>query len=426
MTGLGKRPELCWIDKRLLSIEPSYQRTLSAHRSQSLIGKLAAGFCWAHCAPLVVAPKGKGWVIIDGQHRHQAALRHDGIKDLPCYVVDARDLKDQAKAFVAHNRDRIALTTLALFHADVAAGEAAAASVIKACAAAGVTVPRTPLTLQTMAPDQCAATGVMSRICALEGPKRLTEVLTLIREAHPNAQGQLRGRSIGAVAAILQHGWLSRADLVKALQRKDGQLLENDARAVSAANQWTLNEAFVAVLMAQAGKNAMAAVEALRAEDKERARAHIRAVSEAQRPKREAAKAERAAKREAEKAERAAKREAEAAEHRRKAAETKKPRRAKPFRFDRSKPSGATAPRPKEVRGDVKVRRFEMGASGLGADDFLKRCGYEVSKRPQGYDVKKTGAPGKPKRLNHAQLIELLNTERKKRGLQPATVGDAA
>jgi hypothetical protein len=250
MTALGAKPMLAWIDKTLLSIEPSYQRTLSAGRSQSLIGKLAAGFCWAHCAPLIVAAKGKGWVIIDGQHRHQAALRRDDIKDLPCYVVAAADLKAQAQAFVAHNRDRIALTSLSLFHADVAAGEAASTGVVAAAAAAGVTIPRTPVTLQTMGPDQCAATGVLSRIFALDGPARLTDVLRMIREAHPNAQGQLRGRTIGAVAAILRHAWLGRAALVKALQRNDGQRLENEARAASVVHGWSLNESFVAMLVA--------------------------------------------------------------------------------------------------------------------------------------------------------------------------------
>ena len=51
---LGARPELRWIDKRNLAVDRTYQRTLEGRRSQALIDKLAANFCWAHCNVLVV------------------------------------------------------------------------------------------------------------------------------------------------------------------------------------------------------------------------------------------------------------------------------------------------------------------------------------------------------------------------------------
>jgi hypothetical protein len=288
VSALGKQPQLAWIDKTLLSIEPSYQRTLSAGRSQSLIGKLAAGFCWAHCAPLIVAAKGPkgsgGWVIIDGQHRHQAALRIDAIKDLPCYIVDAKDLRDQAKAFVAHNRDRVTLNSIALFHAGVAAGEQEGAGVIEACRAAGVDIPRTP---PAMAPNETVATGVMARILALDGHARLVEVLKLIRAAHSNAAGQLRARTIGAVAVILRHAWVDRAKLTKALQRLDGQRLEDAARARRTGYGLSLNEGFVAELLVNCpNTDPMAAVETMRAEEQERSRAQLRAIYEARRSER--------------------------------------------------------------------------------------------------------------------------------------------
>lgn len=74
-----------------------------------------------------------------------------------------------------------------------------------------------------------------------------------------------------------------------------------------------------------------------------------------------------------------------------------------------------------EVRGDVPVRRFEMGASGLGNDDFLKKCGYEIKQdgtKPL-FRVKKAGAQGRPKVLSRSQLIAFLDEERAKRGLEP-------
>jgi hypothetical protein len=445
---LGAKPMLAWIDKTLLSVEPSYQRTLSAKRSQSLIGKLAAGFCWAHCAPLIVAAKGKGWVIIDGQHRHQAALRRDEIKDLPCYVVDAADLKAQAQAFVAHNRDRVTLNSIALFHAaGVAAGEPAAALVVDACRAAGVEIPRTPMTIQAMAPNQTIATGVMARILELDGRDRLVEVLKLIRAAHPHAQGQLRGRTIGAVAVILRHGWLKHADLVKALQRLDGQKLEDAARALRTVQGVSLNEGFVAELLTAAKvKSWRPAIDTMRAEDKDRARAQIKSIYEARRSERAAAKAERLRKHEADKAARAAQREAERAELRQKldadkaakvaaraaakaervkreadaALARKKGRRAFTFTRRAKAPSKAK-PAPVIIRGDVKVRRFENGSVVDLAVRSLTRAGVKAEQQKTlgggGHLVDKWKVRGKIYDMH--ELIRCANEVRLERGEEP-------
>lgn len=417
MTALGAKPMLAWIDKTLLSVEPSYQRTLSAKRSQSLIAKLAAGFCWAHCAPLIVAAKGKGWVIIDGQHRHQAALRRDEIRDLPCYIVAAADLKTQAQAFVAHNRDRVTLTSIALFHAGVAAGDPAHAGVVDAAQAAGVEIPRTPMTIQVMAPNQTVATGVMGRILELDGRDRLVEVLKIIREAHPNAQGQLRGRTIGAVASILRHGWMNRLQLVKALQRLDGQALEDAARSRRTGTGVSLNEGFVQELLVQGGGDIppVEAVAVMRAEEKERGRAQMKAIYEAGRPARE----QRREAREAAKAQEKAAREARVTARARAAIESKKARPA--FTFDRSKPAAKKKPAPVIIRGDVKVRRFENGSALDIALRSLARAGVKVEQqRAQsggGHLVDKWKVRGKI--YDQHELLRFANEVCIERGAEP-------
>jgi hypothetical protein len=442
MNTLGAKPVIAWIDKTLLAIEPSYQRTLSAKRSQVLISKLAAHFCWAHCAPLIVAANGPAsWVIIDGQHRHQAALKRADIRDLPCYVVAAKDLAERAQAFVAHNRDRVALTSLALFHAGVAAGDTELAGVVVAAAAAGVAILKTPATVQTMAPNATGATGVMTRIWRDDGAARLTEVLTLIREAWPETHGQLRGRTIGAVAVILRQGKIARAALVKALRRYEGQTLEDRARALRTGIDLSLAEGYVHELVEAAGGDAMAAIAAMRGEERVKNLAQLKAIYDAKRPEREAAKiaaaearaAEKRAKAETRAADRDAKATARASEQDAKARQKTEARKAvavkkqrKAFQFDRSKPKAAAKPAPVEIRGDVKVRRFEMGASGVGSDEFLKRCGYEVTKRTRWYDVRKIGGNGRPVQMTHAELMEFLDQQRTARGLEPTNVKRSA
>ena len=104
------------------------------------------------------------------------------------------------------------------------------------------------------------------------------------------------------------------------------------------------------------------------------------------------------------------------------AAKGRKVPHGKPFTFDRSKVK-PSKPAPVEIRGDVKVRRFEMGASGLYTDDFMRKCGYEVARNPgnNGFRVKEIGSKGRPRDMSRAAFIEFLNGLRKKRGLEPVT-----
>ncbi len=66
----------------------------------------------------------------------------------------------------------------------------------------------------------------------------------------------------------------------------------------------------------------------------------------------------------------------------------------------------------------VRVRRFERGASATGLDDFLKARGYSVSGHGMALRV---WMPGKRKPVNFSrtQLIDLLDAERIKMGLEP-------
>ncbi len=67
----------------------------------------------------------------------------------------------------------------------------------------------------------------------------------------------------------------------------------------------------------------------------------------------------------------------------------------------------------------VKIRRFEMGASGCGFDEFLQQLGYRIaSNGSAGY---RYWAPGtnKPKMTSKAGLMALLDRERIAKGLEP-------
>ncbi|MCC6914038.1 MAG: hypothetical protein IT566_10085 [Rhodospirillaceae bacterium] len=68
------------------------------------------------------------------------------------------------------------------------------------------------------------------------------------------------------------------------------------------------------------------------------------------------------------------------------------------------------------------VRRFEMGASGVGDDQFLKRKGYDVKAGPNAKFYNVIGPKGgRAVKLTPGELRKLLDCERVRAGLQPVT-----
>jgi hypothetical protein len=75
---IGTPPVLSWIDIARLNIDDTYQRSLEGESSVALIRKIAAKWDWRMCQLVQVARRADDslW-IVDGQHRHAAAVLRD-------------------------------------------------------------------------------------------------------------------------------------------------------------------------------------------------------------------------------------------------------------------------------------------------------------------------------------------------------------
>lgn len=144
MRDFGPRPELAWLPTQMLSVDPSYQRTLNSRASQNSIARITEKFRWSCFGAILVTAAGDGWNIIDGQHRAEAARRLQ-IATVPCIVVPATPAAEQAAIFLETNRNRVPVNPYALFHARIAAGEDLALQTQKLLEEAGLSVPRYPL-----------------------------------------------------------------------------------------------------------------------------------------------------------------------------------------------------------------------------------------------------------------------------------------
>lgn len=141
---LGDPPELVWLPLSALVINDAYQRHVS-EKSVTLIRRMVGRYDWGRVKALsVVELDGGLFEVIDGQHTAIAAATHGGIEKLPCLLMRGRDAAMRAADFVSLNRDRLAMTPMQVFFAELAAGEELAGDVDQGVKAAGGRVLKHP------------------------------------------------------------------------------------------------------------------------------------------------------------------------------------------------------------------------------------------------------------------------------------------
>lgn len=138
-------PEILWVRPDQLRVDPTYQRDLS-RRSVELIYRVVSDFDWRRFKPpVVIRSEDEGFFdIVDGQHTAIAAATHGGIERVPVLLIEAGKIVDKAKAFLGHNRDRVAMGATQMFWAAVAAEDETALTMKLVCDRAGATILRLP------------------------------------------------------------------------------------------------------------------------------------------------------------------------------------------------------------------------------------------------------------------------------------------
>lgn len=177
------RPEVRMARISDLKVESSYQRDMTP-KSMALIRKIVTGWDWAKFKLPICAEKEDGsLVVIDGQHTAIAAASHPGLAALPVLVVQAKTVEKRAESFVSHNRDRIAMSPLQLFHAEVAAGVEAAVGLLVVTKAAGVSVPRSPPKKGCENPGTLVAITAAQRVYKTAGASSCERVLWIAAQS---------------------------------------------------------------------------------------------------------------------------------------------------------------------------------------------------------------------------------------------------
>lgn len=229
--SLGPVCQLQWLDITDLAVDPRYQREISG-KGRRNIRAIAEGFTWSRFAPVIVAPvEGGRYAIVDGQHRTTAAAAI-GIERVPCLIIQA-DPAEQAQAFRAINGQVTKISSMQLFKAAVAAGDAEAEHVAGICREAGVTILGFAKGPAMMKAGETLSVDAVRRLCR-EARALALAVLRGIVSQSVDGTNLLRSINIEALRLIcVDHPewWREEARFIAAL---DGVDLDEELRIATA------------------------------------------------------------------------------------------------------------------------------------------------------------------------------------------------
>lgn len=232
-TDIGAVPLFEWVDKDKLFVDHAYQRLARTERSVRAIRKMVTTFRWAKFQPITVALRADGrYAVVDGQHRALAVIHHPGILSIPCWIVEAEQVSDQAGVFVGVNGDRSAMTPLQVFRAELAACEPDAIDVKRVLDMSGIEICWN-IAARGVPPGQTQAIATVRRLLKTDDEKLVIDALKLLKAAHATRANQLRADVIKAVAMILKvHGSrLDRQRFERVVGQYDCDQITDAARA---------------------------------------------------------------------------------------------------------------------------------------------------------------------------------------------------
>ena len=164
----GPRPSLEYLEIDGLYVDTDYQRNINTPASQKLIKTIVREFSWRKFQPLTVAcvedEEGEiKYAIVDGQHQFMACLERGDINEIPCYIITADETKQQAETFTGINKNRVGISPVALYHAEIAAGYPLALLVKQSCDDACVKIAKNTNT-QNMPYNETIAVGCLKAL----------------------------------------------------------------------------------------------------------------------------------------------------------------------------------------------------------------------------------------------------------------------
>jgi len=229
LTDFGEPPERVWVDPTELLIDDVYQRDLN-RRSMALIATMVEGWKWRRMKTPDCVRVGGKLHVIDGQHTAIAAATL-GIKKIPVDVVDAKTELERADSFVSYNKNRLTMSALDIYRAQVGGRDPVAMKIDRVCKAAGVRLKVIHFLIQPKVGDT-AAISAIRKLVVKRGEELAGKVLGALVKA---GRAPVSAAEITAAEEFYFAGEGVSATALAAIARELGQegLLKCQARATT-------------------------------------------------------------------------------------------------------------------------------------------------------------------------------------------------
>jgi hypothetical protein len=240
---IGDAPAITWVDPKTLHVDETYQRSLNKS-SIRLISSIVTGWNWAHFKPPVVGQceKTGRFFVVDGQHTAIAAATHGSIEKIPVIVATVPTIRQRARAFLSHNKNRINVTATQQYYASIVCGDPEAIEINEMCKAACITILKHPPNMAAFKIGETLALRALQFLLRRYGRSKGKTVLKILAKRAP-----VRADDIKAVAKLLYdpsyENALTPQMIVEALNRIDDAHLGGEARRVAADTALPLWEA---------------------------------------------------------------------------------------------------------------------------------------------------------------------------------------
>jgi hypothetical protein len=200
---MGELPVLQYCAVEQLKVDDSYQRSLEATNSITLIRRIAMYWDWGLCQPLYVSRRADhGLYVVDGQHRLAAARLRADIWQLPCVVRSFDSAEQEAAAFVALNQERRPLNKLQIFKAAIAAGDFEAAQIVKCVEEAGLSI-ASSTNIESCPEGALSSIGGLQHCYRVHGVQVLTAALDVLAQSYKGQVLRYAGTLFPGIAAIV-------------------------------------------------------------------------------------------------------------------------------------------------------------------------------------------------------------------------------
>lgn len=234
----GDAPEMIMVPIRSLLINDAYQRAITGQHGWKHIEAIAANFDWALFVPVVVAPVGDGFALIDGQHRAHAAYLA-GYDDIPAISVEMSPT-EQARAFAAINTQVTRMSSLNVYKAALAAREPWALDADCAVSNAGCRLMTFNKSTTDKRPGEVYAVTLIQKHIKAEEAEVVTACLAAIRKSDDVGVCEYYHNAVlkgffEAVSSNVQ--FLRKLDLVEFCRQNDLLEIHEDAGKESAQSR---------------------------------------------------------------------------------------------------------------------------------------------------------------------------------------------